>query len=116
MAIAPSDPNHRSTPGSRTDPSTGELGLGHLATEAQREMLRQARWSFNLYFVAIAASTLIGVVGGGLLLSGKTTEGVVTTAAGLGAGTYCSQLSKDSQEKLAILLERLEVLQLTRME
>ncbi|HEY9660701.1 MAG TPA: hypothetical protein V6C65_19770 [Allocoleopsis sp.] len=74
----------------------------------QREILRQAQWSFNLYFVTIAASTVIGAIGGGLLLGGHTTEGALTAAAGFGSSACCVQMGKDSQEKLELLLERLE--------
>ncbi|MBD2066192.1 hypothetical protein H6F93_01385 [Leptolyngbya sp. FACHB-671] len=82
--------------------------MNEIANDAIREILRQSRWSFNLYFVTIAASTAIGAVGGGLLLSGLVTEGVLTTATGVVSSACCTQISKDSQEKLEKLLERLE--------
>ncbi|MEB3337762.1 MAG: hypothetical protein VKJ46_09885, partial [Leptolyngbyaceae bacterium] len=75
--------------------------------EAKREILRQARWGFNLYLVSVAAFVVIAVVGATLLLRGKTTEGSVTTAAGLLSGAYCSQLAKESQDKLEHLLQGL---------
>ncbi len=73
-----------------------------------REILRQIKHSFNLYALAIATSLSIGAFGGGLLLSGKTTEGAVTAIGGIGVSAICSQLSKESQEKLELLLKRLE--------
>lgn len=83
-------------------------GNPEIIEAAQREILRQAQWSFNLYFVTIAASTVIGAIGGGLLLGGHTTEGALTAAAGFGSSACCVQMGKDSQEKLELLLERLE--------
>lgn len=79
-----------------------------IAMATQKEVLRQAQWSFNLYFAAIATSACIGAIGGGLLLTGKTTEGAVTAAAGLGSSAFCAQIGKESQEKLKMLMEYLQ--------
>jgi hypothetical protein len=80
--------------------------------ETLREILRQARQSFNLHLVAMSASVSIGLIGGGILLLGKTTEGTVTAGAGMISSTLCAQVHKDSQRKLEMLTERLEYLRL----
>jgi hypothetical protein len=72
------------------------------------ERLRQAKLNFNLYVVAVAASLGISVIGAGLLISGKASEGSVTTATGLISTTLCSQIAKESGEKLEELREDLK--------
>jgi hypothetical protein len=79
-----------------------------IVNATHQEILRQIRHSFNLYTIAITTSLAIGAFGGGLLLSGKTTEGAVTAIGGIGVSAICSQLSKESQERLELLLKRLE--------
>ncbi|WP_244837726.1 TRADD-N-associated membrane domain-containing protein [Brasilonema bromeliae] len=74
------------------------------------EHLRQARQTFNLSVVAVAASLGISVIGAGLLISGKASEGSVTTATGLISTTLCSQIAKESGEKLEELREDLKAL------
>ncbi|NET31338.1 MAG: hypothetical protein F6K19_04970 [Cyanothece sp. SIO1E1] len=76
-----------------------------ITTAAKQEILRQARWGFNLYFMAISATVIIGGIGGTLLLLGKTTEGTVTTAAGFASGAYCTQLAQESRSKLQQLTQ-----------
>ena len=51
--------------------------------KSDKEILRQAGWSFNLTFFLIIISTLISIGGIGLLLTNKVNEGRVTTAIGL---------------------------------
>ena len=74
------------------------------------EHLRQARQTFNLFKVAVVASLGISVFGAGLLISGKAPEGSVTTATGLISTTLCSQIAKESGEKLEELREDLKAI------
>ena len=72
--------------------------------QVQLEHLRQARWSYNLSLVAIAATfsiTLVGAVG---LMLNRVQEGAATTAAGLIGTAYSTQLCKDVNERLDKLL------------
>jgi len=69
--------------------------------------LHQAQQTFNLFVVTAAASLGICVIGAGLLVSGKASEGSVTTSTGLISTTLCSQIAKESSEKLE-KLEKLE--------
>lgn len=75
--------------------------------EAMREILRQARQSFNLQTIAIASSIGIGVFGGVLMLANKTPEGLMAVTAGLLSSGTCTQI-KTSQDRLALLVEKLE--------
>ena len=75
-----------------------------------REHLRQAQLTFNLSFVAITASLGISVTGGVLLFSDSATEGTVTAAAGLVSTTFCTQIAKESSEKLEQLSQDLKTL------
>lgn len=72
-----------------------------------QERLRQARRSFNLALIATALSACIGLVGAGLLLSGKVTEGTVTAAGGMAASVQCVQLAKDANDRLDKILAEL---------
>ncbi|GAB1541118.1 hypothetical protein NUACC21_37880 [Scytonema sp. NUACC21] len=74
------------------------------------EHLRQARQTFNISFIALSASIGISMIGAALILTGKSTEGSVTTATGLVSTTFCSQIAKESNEKLEELTEDLEKL------
>lgn len=78
--------------------------------EIFREHLRQAQMTFNLSFVATLASIGISVTGVILLFAGNATEGTVTTATGLFSTTFCSQIAKESSEKLKQLAQDLKVL------
>ncbi|WP_225896479.1 TRADD-N-associated membrane domain-containing protein [Amazonocrinis nigriterrae] len=73
-----------------------------------QERLRQARRSFNLALIATALSACIGLVGAGLLLSGKVTEGTVTAAGGMAASVQCVQLAKDTNDRLDKILDELD--------
>ena len=77
-----------------------ELNIAH-------ERLRQARLSFNLALVNTAVSACIGLIGAGLLLSGKLTEGTVTAAGGLASSACCIQFCKDANDRLDKILEEL---------
>lgn len=79
--------------------STRYSGIA-VESAAKQELLRQARWEFNLHFTVLAVSLLISTTGGILLLAGKTTEGAATASAGLVSSTFCAQLGRETQEKL----------------
>lgn len=68
--------------------------------EIIKERVRQARQSFNLALVATTMSTFIGLVGAGLLLTGRANEGAVTAASGMIASVRCAQLAKDANDRL----------------
>lgn len=83
-------------------------GNADIIQEAQREILRQARRSYNLHEIGIAASIVIGTVAGGLALSDHLTEAGITAATGGGFIAYSAQLHKETQEKLEELLKSLK--------
>ena len=64
------------------------------------ERLRQARYSFNIALSATTASFFISLVGAGLLLSNKISEGTVIAAGGLVSSVQCIQLAKDANRRL----------------
>jgi len=64
------------------------------------ERLRQARYSFNIALSATTASFFISLVGAGLLLSNKISEGTVIAAGGLVSSLQCIQLAKDANRRL----------------
>ncbi|MHC5739990.1 TRADD-N-associated membrane domain-containing protein [Nostoc sp.] len=72
-----------------------------------KEHIRQAKVSFNLSVVASTLSLTICVLGGILVLTGKATEGTVTTSGGLISTTLCSQMAQASSEKLKQLADDL---------
>ena len=65
-----------------------------------RERIRQAQYSFNLALVMTAAFACVGLVGVGLLLDGKATEGVVSATGGTMASVRCLQMAKDANDRL----------------
>lgn len=73
-----------------------------------QERLRQAHFSFNLAFVATAISASVGLIGAGLLVSGKVPEGSVTAAGGLVSSIRCVQLAKDANDRLDKILMELQ--------
>ena len=73
-----------------------------------KEHQYQARKTFNLFLVATVTSLGISAIGGALLISGKATEGAVTSATGLLSTTFCSQVAKESSKKLDDLLRDLK--------
>jgi CHASE2 domain-containing sensor protein len=72
-----------------------------------QERLRQARYSFNLALIATGISACVGLVGAGLLLYGKLSEGVITASSGLASGVCCVRLAKDSNDRLDRILAEL---------
>lgn len=74
--------------------------LSEIEQEIFRELLRQARRSYNLASVLTATSAIILMVGVGLLYLGKIPEASVTAAGGL-LGTLTSvQYAKEAKEEL----------------
>lgn len=65
-----------------------------------QERLRQARHSFNAALAATALSTCIGLVGAGLLLLGKVSEGTATTLGCVVSCAGCIRLAKDANDRL----------------
>lgn len=68
-----------------------------------KERIRQAQYSFNLALVMTAAFASIGLVGIGLFLNGKSTEGVISATGGTVASVRCLQMAKDANDRLDIL-------------
>jgi hypothetical protein len=71
------------------------------------ERLRQARYSFNLALIATGISAGVGLLGAGLLLSGRLPEGTITAAGGLASSACCIRFAKDSNDRLDKMLEEL---------
>ncbi|MGD1698609.1 TRADD-N-associated membrane domain-containing protein [Dapis sp. BLCC M229] len=68
-----------------------------------KERLRQAKLSFNIALSLIIISAIISVIGVGILLSGKTSEGTATTAGGLASKIVSIgllKMTKDTNERL----------------
>ncbi len=65
-----------------------------------KERLRQAHHSFNAALTATILSTAIGILGAGLLLSGRVPEGAFTTTSGTAISVACFKLAKDANDRL----------------
>ncbi|MBU7584855.1 MAG: hypothetical protein KAF91_18415 [Nostoc sp. TH1S01] len=65
-----------------------------------QERLRQASYSFNLALIVTALSASISLIGAGLLLSGKVTEGTFTAIGGMTASVRCIQFAKEANDRL----------------
>ena len=76
--------------------------------EIIKERIRQARCSFNLALIATGISACIGVLGAGLLLSGKLPEGTVTAAGGVASSACCIRFAKDANDRLDKLAKELD--------
>ncbi|NEQ17131.1 hypothetical protein [Moorena sp. SIO2C4] len=75
--------------------------------ETDWELLRQAKYSFNLAFGVTAASALMTLFGVGLLYIDKVSEASLTASGGV-LGTITSvQFAKDSKEELKEMREKL---------
>jgi hypothetical protein len=72
-----------------------------------KERLRQSRYSFNAALAATVLSTCISLVGAALLLSGKVTEGAVTTSSGMAVSVGCLKLAKDANDRLDSITKEL---------
>jgi len=82
-----------------------------IQTAAKWELLQQARSEFRIYLFSVCLSVFIGGVGAVLLIVGKSTEGAVTAAAGLGSSAYYTQVGRESRDKLNRLAESLRSLE-----
>ena len=79
----------------------------NLKEEIIRELLRQARHSYNLALGVTAASALMTFCGVRLFYSNKVSEASLTASGGF-LGTITSvQFAKDSKEKLEEMMEKL---------
>lgn len=85
-------------------PSNNQNSLENVVLQ---ERVRQAKYSFNLALIATAISACVGLVGAGLLLSGKLPEGSVTAAGGLVSSTCCIRFAKDANDRLDKILKEL---------
>ena len=74
-----------------------------IETSIARERLRQAQYSFNLALVMTAAFACMSLMGIGLSLQGKSTEGVVSTTGGTIASLRCLKIAKDANDRLDML-------------
>ena len=72
-----------------------------------KERLRQFHYSFNAALTAVVLSTCISIIGIVLLLSGKVTEGTVTTSSGIGASIVFLRLAKDVKARLDSITKNL---------
>ncbi len=85
--------------------------MARIAEEGLRQAqqtFNMARTSFILAFVMTGASAIVGFVGVGFLLSGKASEGSITTAGGLVSSMVFIQLAKDASDRLDKANERLD--------
>ncbi|MEL6553311.1 MAG: hypothetical protein AAFQ63_07610 [Cyanobacteria bacterium J06621_11] len=65
--------------------------------DVYKEMLRQARQTFNMHCIGVIVCGALTVSGGYAFLStGRPVEGAVTGAAGTGVVAYFSKLARDS--------------------
>lgn len=87
-----------------------QQGNPEIIEAAQREILRQARRSFNLHEIGVAASLVFGLVTSALALTDHIPAAGATAATGFGFITYSAQMNRDAQEKLGDLLETLKQL------
>lgn len=76
--------------------------------EITQERLRQARYSFNLALAMTAACTAISLIGVGLLLIGKLSEGVIATASGVSPIIPCIKFAHDANDRLDKILKELK--------
>lgn len=76
--------------------------------EIQREIIRQARYSYDLYAFGIVASTVLGIISGALVLTNRLPEAGATAITSVSIVTYSAQAHKDSQERLGKLMENLK--------
>lgn len=87
--------------------------MARIAEEGLRQAqqtFNMARQSFILALVMTGASAIVGFVGVGFLLSGKASEGTVTTAGGVVSSMVFVQLAKDASDRLDKANERLDTI------
>jgi hypothetical protein len=81
--------------------------------DAYKEMLRQARQTFNMHCFGVIICVVLTAGGGyAFLSSGRTVEGAITGGAGTGAIAYFSKLArdsiKDSERKLNKIVKQIK--------
>jgi len=89
-----------------TDQTICDDERGQLKAEILRELLRQARHSYNLALAVTTGSALITLAGVGLLYLEKIPAASVATAGGAISSISCIQLAKESKEELRQLMEQ----------
>jgi hypothetical protein len=80
------------------------------ALQQTRECSQLAHDSSRLALVVSTASAFIMLVGVGLLMANRTSEGTITTASGLVSGASILQLSKEASDRRQEANERLDKL------
>lgn len=103
--------NNNLTSVSITSLNSDSVLMARIAEEGLRQTqqtFNMARQSFLLALIMTGASAIVGFVGVGFLLSGKASEGTVTTAGGLVSSMVFVQLAKDASDRLNKANERLD--------
>lgn len=78
-----------------------------LEIQITQERIRQARYSFNLALATTTIFSILGLTGIGLLIAGKTPEGVLATSGGMAPILPCLKFARDSNDRLDKLLNDL---------
>ena len=73
-----------------------------------QERLRQARHSFNMALFVTTACGITGLIGIGLVVTGKTSEGSVLTTGGMAPIAVCLQFAKDANARLDDIFQELQ--------
>jgi hypothetical protein len=68
------------------------------------ERLRQAKYSFNLAFGVVSLSFGLGFVGAILLLSGRLSEGAISSVVGFASSVPAVRFAKEKSDRLDKLL------------
>ncbi len=76
-----------------------------LTDRLRAERLRQAQWSFNLTLAMTMASTVMGLVGAGLLLAGRVQAGTIAATGSAASVVGCGRLAKEANDRLDQLLK-----------
>ena len=63
-----------------------------------QERMRQAKWSYNLAVIFLAASSVPFLIGITLMAVGQLNSGVTSTAGGVGSSLLCSRWLKVARE------------------
>lgn len=85
------------------DPQASANKYVAMEIKVVHECLRQAHWSFNFALVLTSASISVSLLGIGLVLSDKISEGAAMTAGGLGSNIVnvrFLKLSKEASDRL----------------
>jgi hypothetical protein len=71
-----------------------------IQAQIAKELLRQAKWSFNIFLGCTAISAAIGLTGVTLVLSGKLSEGSLTAVSGAIGTTALARLARQCSDRL----------------